>query len=128
MKLPFTPLLQKAHDFVEEKKHMFNIAICELCSNRIVGTKFTCFDCNYTVHPKCKENMVTPTCGGLGTLRLKITHNVSSQLSQCTIVLPLHNYIPFVDLIKKENYALVAMVGKVCPEREELAKLTVSIA
>ena len=65
------PLLPVAHNFVE--KNVFGN--CAVCKTSAVGSHLVCTVCGVTCHVKCRETAAN-ICGGVGLLRLRLTHTV----------------------------------------------------
>lgn len=70
------PRKSKAHEFVEKKNNFTSFSQCAICKTTIVGSCSACSECNLVCHNKCKDN-VQNICGGVGSIRLKITLTVS---------------------------------------------------
>ncbi|KAJ3268157.1 hypothetical protein HDV01_003370 [Terramyces sp. JEL0728] len=110
------PQTQKAHHFVEKT---FALQSCSLCNSTMIGTHLSCTECGIGCHQKCKDS-ITPTCGGLGAIRLKI------EITK-TLILPYENYDNVVTLLGENNYQILIYLGKVSSYREEAAKCLIKI-
>ncbi len=109
-------VLQQVHRFVDKTYALGN---CSICSKNMMGTQLNCSVCGMGCHQKCQENAPS-ICGGVGAIRLKI------EFSKC-IILPQNYYSTVIECLKKDNFQILIMIGKVSSFREEIAKCFISI-
>jgi hypothetical protein len=107
---------ERKHDLVEKS---FVLSSCFVCGGTMIGAQCYCTECNVNVHQKCGETMAA-TCGAVGTIRIKMTH-------QKLIAFPKSSYESLIDLLQKDEYFLLNLLGKVSNLREEVAKCTIRV-
>ncbi|KAI9203776.1 uncharacterized protein BJ171DRAFT_132827 [Polychytrium aggregatum] len=107
---------RRAHTFFESRTAM---AYCIHCGGILVESHLQCSECQISSHYRCRD-LVYPSCGSAGTIRIKWQYNES-------FVLPLPYYEPMLNLLYQNDYALLMLIGKVSPEREDAAKCLVRI-
>ena len=85
----------------------------------MVGTQSGCVDCKLVFHTKCIES-ITPTCGGVGAIRLKM--DISK-----TIVLDSTSYLTLLEVLQEEDFKIMTSLGKFSSAREDAAKCMIRI-
>jgi hypothetical protein len=95
------------------------VSSCLQCSTMMMGTQSYCVDCKLTIHSKCTE-LVSPTCGGVGGIRLKMDLNK-------VIVLDSTAYSLLLDILKDKEFKIMVCLGKFSSAREEAAKCMIRI-
>ncbi|KAJ3298345.1 hypothetical protein HK104_010810, partial [Borealophlyctis nickersoniae] len=110
------PQTRKKHKF-EESKAAF--ATCAHCSTVMISSHLRCGECKVACHHKC-QNFIVPYCGGVGVIRLRFKYVE-------LLVLRMRYYKPLLDLLERENYAVLNILGKVSQEREDAARSLVRI-
>jgi hypothetical protein len=69
------PRTHKEHNLVE-KVHA--LLACGVCNSMMMGSHYSCTHCSMVCHHKCKD-FLTPACGGMGAIRLKLELVVSDK-------------------------------------------------
>ncbi|RKO93011.1 hypothetical protein BDK51DRAFT_28758 [Blyttiomyces helicus] len=113
---------KRAHKLIDTK--FTAISFCGHCAG-VMPVQKTHYQCSICCHVPCAK-LTTNNCGSvvphyrvafggpLGTLRLRIKYSESA-------VLPLENYLPFLDLVAQHQFRLAHLFGKVSKDREEAA-------
>ncbi|KAJ3359166.1 hypothetical protein HDU91_004993, partial [Kappamyces sp. JEL0680] len=116
--------LSKSGEAIMQREHKlqdktFALGNCSICNTIMMGVHLYCSECHIGLHQKCQEQS-TPTCGGVGAIRLKVEFTK-------TIVLQQSYYDPVIDILKQDNYQLLILLGKVSSYREDVARCMIRI-
>lgn len=84
-----------------------------------MGNHAACSDCQIGCHQKCKE-LATNTCGGVGTLKLKIDITKS-------IIMESAHYADMLQTVMENNYCVLMLFGKISNGREDAARCMLRI-
>ncbi|KAI3641636.1 hypothetical protein MIR68_000333 [Amoeboaphelidium protococcarum] len=110
---------KKPHKFVDSKLN--SLSYCGHCSGIMWSgsSQMQCKECRVSCHVKCSK-YIASNCGTLRLIRMKVKYSV-------TPVLKSNKYSEFLQVIAKHDFLACNVLGKVVQEREEAAKLFVSI-
>ncbi|TPX37934.1 hypothetical protein SeMB42_g06785 [Synchytrium endobioticum] len=92
--------------------------ICLECSHLMCAlnreSQVRCEACGATAHARCAGRAL-PNCGHVGTMRLQYTYTREP-------IMPSNDYEPIKAILLHENMLALSLFGKVCEDREDVAK------